>query len=58
MRVVAAMVGFARKGRKMCTVHCPVVHRTLRCAHRQKATIAFQMEFKRLLATLGYKRDP
>jgi hypothetical protein len=55
---VVAMVGFARKGRELCTVHYPVVHRTVRCAHRQKETKAFQMEFKRLLAALGYKRDP
>jgi hypothetical protein len=37
-------VGFSRKGRKSCTVHCPVVHRTVRCIHGQKATMAFQME--------------
>jgi hypothetical protein len=29
---VAAMVGFARKGRKSDTIHCLVVHRTVRCA--------------------------
>jgi hypothetical protein len=35
--------------------HCsyPVVHRTVRCAHGQKATIAYQMELQRLLAALG-----
>jgi hypothetical protein len=43
---VAATIGFARKGKISCTVHCPVVHRTVRCAHRQKATIAFQMELQ------------
>jgi hypothetical protein len=32
---------------------CPVVHRTVRCAHRQKAIIAYQMELQRLLAALG-----
>jgi hypothetical protein len=50
---VAATVGFAKKERKSHIVHCPVVHQTVRCAHGQKATIAFQMEFKRLLAALG-----
>jgi hypothetical protein len=29
---------------------CPVVHRTVRCATRQKAKIAYQMEFQQLLA--------
>jgi hypothetical protein len=47
------MAGFAKKGRKLHTVHCPVVHRTVRCVHRQKAIRAFQMELKRLLAALG-----
>jgi hypothetical protein len=28
---MAATVGFAEKGRKSRTVHCPVVHRTVRC---------------------------
>jgi hypothetical protein len=37
---------------------CPVVHRTVRCATRQKARIAFQECFQQLLAALGYKRDP
>jgi hypothetical protein len=32
---------------------CPVVHRTVRCATRQKANIAFQNEFQRLLGPLG-----
>jgi hypothetical protein len=32
---------------------CPVVHRTVRCDHRQKATIAYKMELQRLLAALG-----
>jgi hypothetical protein len=51
--VVAATVGFARKGRISCIVPCPVVHRAAPCAHGQKATIAFQMELQRLLAALG-----
>jgi hypothetical protein len=53
MGAMAAMVGFTIKGRESCIVHCPVVHWIVRCAHGQKATKAFQMEFKRLLATLG-----
>jgi hypothetical protein len=32
---------------------CLVVHRTVRCANRQKARIANQMEIQRLLAALG-----
>jgi hypothetical protein len=32
---------------------CPMVHRTVRCATRQKARIAFQMDLQRLLAVLG-----
>jgi hypothetical protein len=39
---MAATVGFTRKGRKSCTIHCLVMHRTVRCAHGQKATMAFQ----------------
>jgi hypothetical protein len=32
---------------------CPVVHRTVQCATRQKARIAFLVGFQRLLAALG-----
>jgi hypothetical protein len=32
---------------------CPVVHRTVRCATRQKARIAFQLDLQWLLAALG-----
>jgi hypothetical protein len=32
---------------------CLVVHRTVQCATRQKARIAFQLELQRLLAALG-----
>jgi hypothetical protein len=32
---------------------CPMVHRTVRCANRQKARIAYEMEIQRLLAALG-----
>jgi hypothetical protein len=31
---------------------CPVVHRTVRCATRHKARIAFQFDLQRLLAAL------
>jgi hypothetical protein len=48
-----ATVGFAKKGRKSHIVHCPVMHRTVPCIHRQKVAMTFQMELKRLLATLG-----
>jgi hypothetical protein len=51
--VVAATVGFTKKGRESRTVPCPVVHRTVWCAHGQKTTMAFQMELQRLLAALG-----
>jgi hypothetical protein len=40
-------VGFAIQGRKSCTIHCPGVHRTVRCAHRQKAIRAFLMKEQR-----------
>jgi hypothetical protein len=32
---------------------CPVAHRTVRCATRQKARLAFQVGLQRLLAALG-----
>jgi hypothetical protein len=32
---------------------CPVAHRTVRCATRQKARMAFQVGLQRLLAALG-----
>jgi hypothetical protein len=35
------------------TGQCPVVHRTVRCARRQKARIAFPDCSQRLLAALG-----
>jgi hypothetical protein len=35
------------------TGQCPVVHRTVRCARRQKARIAFSDCSQRLLAALG-----
>jgi hypothetical protein len=39
--------------KEICTGQCPVVHRTIRCARRQKARIAFLECFQRLLAALG-----
>jgi hypothetical protein len=51
--------GRLRQNRKeIRTRQCPVVHRTVRCARRQKARIAFLECSQRLLAALGYKRDP
>jgi hypothetical protein len=38
---------------RTCYRTCPVVHRTVRCATRQKENIAFQNEFQRLLGSLG-----
>jgi hypothetical protein len=46
--------GRLRQRRKeIGTVHCPVGHQTVQCAHGQKATIAYQMELQRLLFALG-----
>jgi hypothetical protein len=46
--------GRLRKIRKeICTGQCPVVHRTVRCASRQKARNAFLECTQRLLAALG-----
>jgi hypothetical protein len=39
--------------KEICTGQCPVVHRTVRCARRQKARFAFQECSQRLLAALG-----
>jgi hypothetical protein len=47
-----ATVVCASFGRKSGTGQCPVVHRTVRCATRQKASIVFQMGFQRLLGPL------
>jgi hypothetical protein len=38
---------------RTCYSGCPVVHRTVRCATRQKARIAFLVGFQRLLGALG-----
>jgi hypothetical protein len=46
--------GRLRQNRKeICTEQCPVMHRTVRCASRQKARIAFLECSQRLLAALG-----
>jgi hypothetical protein len=46
--------GRLRQNRKaISTGQCPVVHRTVRCATRQKARIAFLDCSQRLLAALG-----
>jgi hypothetical protein len=46
--------GRLRQNRKeIRTGQCPVVHRTVRCASRQKAKIAFLECSQRLLAALG-----
>ena len=46
--------GQLRQNRKeIRTGQCPVVHRTVWCARRQKARIAFLECFQRLLAALG-----
>jgi hypothetical protein len=46
--------GRLRQIRKaICTGQCPVVHRTVQCATRQKARFAFLDYFQRLLAALG-----
>jgi hypothetical protein len=46
--------GRLRQNRKeIRTGQCPVVHRTARCARRQKARIAFLECSQRLLAALG-----
>jgi hypothetical protein len=36
-----------------CYSGCPVVHRTVRCTTRPKASLAFQVGLPRLLAALG-----
>jgi hypothetical protein len=48
-----ATVDCAIFGKKSGTGQCPVVHRTVQCATRQKASIAFQMGFQRLLGPFG-----
>jgi hypothetical protein len=43
----------AQNRKEIRTGQCPVVHRTVRCASRQKARIAFLECSQRLLAALG-----
>jgi hypothetical protein len=38
---------------RTCYSCCPVAHRTVRCATRQKTRIAFYVDLQRLLAALG-----
>jgi hypothetical protein len=52
----AATVSCTKNRKKSRTEHeqcCPVVHRTVRCATRQKARIAFLIGLQWLLAALG-----
>jgi hypothetical protein len=49
----SAVLGMEGDPHRRCYSGCPVVHRTVRCATRQKARIAFQECFQRLLAALG-----
>jgi hypothetical protein len=49
----SATPGMEGELHRTCYNGCPVVHRTVRCATRQKARIAFLVGFQRLLAALG-----
>jgi hypothetical protein len=49
----SAAPGMEGDPHRTCYSGCPVVHRTIRCATRQKARIAFLVGFQRLLAALG-----
>ena len=49
----SAAPGMEGDPHRTCYSGCPVVHRTVRCATRQKARIAFFVGFQRLLAALG-----
>jgi hypothetical protein len=49
----SAAPGMEGDPHQTCYSGCPVVHRTVRCATRQKARIAFLVRFQRLLAALG-----
>jgi hypothetical protein len=54
----SAAPGMEGDPHRTCYSGCPVVHRTVRCATRQKVRIAFLDCLQRLLAALGYKRGP
>jgi hypothetical protein len=49
----SAAPGMEGDPHRTCYSGCPVVHRTVRCATRQKARIAFLVGFQWLLASLG-----
>jgi hypothetical protein len=49
----SAAPGMEGDPHQTCYSGCSVVHRTVRCATRQKARIAFLVGFQRLLAALG-----
>jgi hypothetical protein len=52
-RLQSANGRLRQRRKEIRTGQCPVVHRTVRCARRQKARIAFLKCSQRLLAALG-----
>jgi hypothetical protein len=52
-RIQSANGRLRQRRKEIRTGQCPVVHRTVRCARRQKARIAFLECSQRLLAALG-----
>jgi hypothetical protein len=52
-RLQSANGRLRQRRKEIRTGQCPVVHRTVRCARRQKARIAFLECSQRLLAALG-----
>jgi hypothetical protein len=52
-RLQSANSRLRQRRKEIHTGQCPVVHRTVRCARRQKARIAFLECSQRLLAALG-----
>jgi hypothetical protein len=52
-RLQTANGRLCQERKEICTGQCPVVHRTVRCARRQKARIAFLECSQWLLAALG-----
>ena len=52
-RLQSANGRLRQRRKEIRTGQCPVVHRTVRCARRQKARIAFPDCSQRLLAALG-----
>ena len=52
-RLQSANSRLRQRRKEIHTRQCPVVHRTVRCARRQKARIAFLECSQRLLAALG-----